>query len=143
MAMEYGKRVRLGMPEGLRAGHVHRRGYDGAMRLAEAYTNEEDSKGGKERSDSHKVQADLPAISHKRQMISTTRDVTSQNSSDLSLERRPLACPNPKSPSRLHLSLSRNIGTRSSTTYMYLPKHTAPYGSQTRSVHAPRHGEGV
>ena len=35
------------------------------MRLAEAYTNEEDSKGGKERSDSHKVQADLPAISHK------------------------------------------------------------------------------
>ena len=39
----------------------------------------------------HKVQPDLPAISHERQVISTTGDVTSQNSSDVSLGRRPLS----------------------------------------------------
>ena len=42
-------------------------------------------------SGSHKVQEYLPSISHTSQIISTTRDVTSQNSSDLSLGRRPLS----------------------------------------------------
>ena len=39
-------------------------------------------------SGSHKVQEDLPAISHISQIISTTIDVTSKSSSDLSLGRR-------------------------------------------------------
>ena len=83
------------------------------------------------------MQEYLPAISHKRQIISTTRDVTSQKYSDLSLGRRPLS----KSEECFEVTylvvengeIGRTLEVRLFSILLVFtrtakkPKHTAPY----------------